>query len=211
MDTREILGLGPVIPVIVVEQVDQAVPLARALVAGGVRVLEITLRTPLALEAVRAIVAAVPEAVVGVGTVVSPGQVEQALQAGARFAVSPGLGPAVVRESQRCGLPLLPGVITPGEILQALEFGLSALKFFPAEPAGGVGMLRALHGPFPHVSFCPTGGITTTNAPEYLGLPNVACVGGTWLAPRVLMEAGDWTAITRLAQAASHLRHQAPH
>ncbi|SDL99338.1 2-dehydro-3-deoxyphosphogluconate aldolase / (4S)-4-hydroxy-2-oxoglutarate aldolase [Oryzisolibacter propanilivorax] len=197
---------APVIPVIVLYDVRHAVPLARALVAGGIRMLEITLRTPQALECMRAIAAEVPEAVVGAGTLRSAQDAEAVLRAGARFAVSPGFTPALARACRSAGLPLLPGVATSSEILAAQDEGLSALKFFPAMQAGGVALLKAWQGPFADVLFCPTGGVQPGNARELLALPNVACVGGSWLAPAPALEQGDWNAITALARQASGLR-----
>jgi 2-dehydro-3-deoxyphosphogluconate aldolase/(4S)-4-hydroxy-2-oxoglutarate aldolase len=200
LNISNVMRVGPVIPVIVIEHLAQAVPLARALVAGGVSVLEVTLRTPVALAAVRAIVDEVPEAIVGVGTLTRPEDMAQALEAGARFGVSPGLTPALVEAARDRGLPLLPGVMTPSEIIAARLAGFRELKLFPAQQAGGVGMLKALAGPFPDVVFCPTGGITAETAAEFLALPNVACVGGSWLTPRAALTAADWEAITALAK-----------
>jgi 2-dehydro-3-deoxyphosphogluconate aldolase / (4S)-4-hydroxy-2-oxoglutarate aldolase len=208
VNLAELLSVGPVIPVIVIEDADQAVPLARALVAGGVRVLEVTLRTPAALGAISAIARHVPDAVVGVGTVTEMGQFAAARDAGARFAVSPGLTPALQEAARRAGLPWLPGVMTPSDVIAARAAGLRQLKLFPAQQAGGIGMLKALYGPFPDVVFCPTGGITAATAPDFLALPNVACVGGSWLTPASAMAAGDWATITQLAAEASVLRRQ---
>lgn len=197
---------APVIPVIVLHDVRHAVPLARALVAGGIRMLEITLRTPQALECMRAIAAEVPQAVVGAGTLRSPQDAEAVLRAGARFAVSPGFTPGLARGCRSIGLPLLPGVATSGEIMAAQDEGLAALKFFPAMQAGGVALLKAWQGPFADVLFCPTGGVQPGNARELLALPNVACVGGSWLAPAQALEQGDWDTVTALARQASALR-----
>lgn len=205
MRVLDLMRDGPVIPVIVIETLEQAVPLARALVAGGVRVLEVTLRTPVALDAVRAISAEVPDALVGVGTVTTPAQLDAAREAGACFAVSPGLTPALAEAARRGALPLLPGVMTPSEVMRARDAGFTELKLFPAQQAGGAAMLRALHGPFPELKFCPTGGVTPANARDLLALPNVACVGGSWLTPPAALAAGDWAAITALAHAASRL------
>jgi 2-dehydro-3-deoxyphosphogluconate aldolase / (4S)-4-hydroxy-2-oxoglutarate aldolase len=206
MKLIELLCLGPVIPVIVIQDVERAVPLARALVAGGVRVLEVTLRTPAGLPAIRAIAREVPEAIVGVGTLTDADEFAAARDAGAQFAVSPGLTPALVDAARASGLPWLPGVMTPSDVIAARAAGLRQLKLFPAEQAGGLGMLKALHGPFPDVLFCPTGGVTPNTAPQFLALPNVPCVGGSWLTPPAAVAAGDWNAITALATHASSLR-----
>ena len=197
---------APVIPVIVLHQLQHAVPLARALVAGGIRMLEVTLRTPTALACIEAIARDVPEAVVGAGTVRSHADARNAAGAGARFLVSPGLTCAVAQASRDLLLPLLPGVATASEIMQAQEEGLQALKFFPALQAGGLAMLKAWQGPFGDVHFCPTGGIHAGNATEFLALSNVACVGGSWLVPQDALEQGDWARITALAQAAKTLQ-----
>lgn len=206
LNTLELTRHGPVIPVIVIHELAHAVPMARALVAGGVRVLEVTLRTPMALQAMKAIAAEVPEAVLGAGTLRSPADVEAVLEAGCRFGVSPGYTQTLGRACRQAGLPLLPGVATASEVMAAGDDGLSFLKFFPATAAGGVPMLKALAGPFPDVVFCPTGGLTPQNAPEFLALPNVKVCGGSWLTPAQLMQAGDWAGITALARAASRLR-----
>lgn len=205
LNISDVMRAGPVIPVMVIEHLAQAVPLARALVAGGVSVLEVTLRTPMALAAVRAIVDEVPEALVGVGTLTRPEDMSEALEAGARFGVSPGLSPALIEAARDSGLPLLPGVMTPSDVIAAKLAGFHELKLFPAQQAGGVGMLKALMGPFPDVVFCPTGGITAETAPEFLALPNVACVGGSWLTPQAALAAADWRAITALAKQACAL------
>lgn len=202
----DVMRDAPVIPVIVLHDVRHAVPMARALVAGGIRMLEVTLRTPQALESMRAIAAEVPDAVVGAGTVRSSADAAAAARAGARFAVSPGFTPAVGRACRDAGLPLLPGVATGSEIMTAQEEGFSALKFFPAVQAGGTAMLKAWQGPFGDVVFCPTGGIQSGNAAEFLALKNVACVGGSWLVPTDALEQGDWPRITRLAREASALQ-----
>lgn len=205
MNLKDVLRMGPVMPVIVIRTLDHAAPLARALFKGGIRVFEVTLRTDAALDAVTAMRDAVPEAIVGVGTVTRTADLEAAIKAGAMFAVSPGLTRELAEAAAGPGLPLLPGIMTPAELMVARDSGFDALKFFPAREAGGVGMLRAMSGPFPDVLFCPTGGITVDTAPSYLELPNVACVGGTWLAPADLMEQGDWDSITRLAEQAAAL------
>lgn len=206
MNVLEVMRVGPVIPVIVIEELAHAVPLARALLAGGVRVLEITLRSAVALDAIRAVAREVPEAIVGAGTLTRPQNFADAQAAGARFAVSPGLTPDLIRAAEETQLPLLPGVMTPSDTIAARLAGFGALKLFPARQAGGVGMLKALHGPFPDVVFCPTGGITADNALDFLALANVACVGGSWLAPQAALRAGDWSRITTLAREASALR-----
>ena len=206
MDPLELMRIGPVIPVIVIDGIEQAVPLARALVAGGVRVLEVTLRTPVALDAIRAIARQVPDAIVGVGTISRAEHFQQAIQAGARFGVSPGLTRELIDAAHASRLPLLPGVMTPSDVIRARNAGFFALKLFPAQQAGGIGMLKALSGPFPDVTFCPTGGVTPTSAPDFLALPNVGCVGGSWLTPPAMVKAGDWQGITALALDASKLR-----
>lgn len=206
MKLTDIMRASPVIPVIAIEEAQQAVPLAKALVAGGIRVLEVTLRTAHGLAAIRAIAEQVPEAIVGVGTLTQPGEFAAARDAGAVFGVSPGLTTALIDAARSSGLPLLPGVMTPSEVMAAREAGFAQLKLFPAVPAGGVGMLKALAGPLPDVLFCPTGGITPESAPQFLALENVACVGGSWLTPKEALRAGDWAAITALARQASVLR-----
>jgi 2-dehydro-3-deoxyphosphogluconate aldolase/(4S)-4-hydroxy-2-oxoglutarate aldolase len=197
---------APVIPVIVLQKIEHAVPMARALVAGGVRMLEVTLRTPVALQCIEAIARDVPEAVVGAGTVRSPADAQAASLAGARFAVSPGYTHAIGRACHDLRLPWLPGVATGSEIMQAQEGGYTALKFFPALQAGGLAMLKAWQGPFGDVQFCPTGGVSAANARDFLALSNVTCVGGSWLVPADLLAQGDWAGITALAQAAVLLR-----
>jgi 2-dehydro-3-deoxyphosphogluconate aldolase/(4S)-4-hydroxy-2-oxoglutarate aldolase len=201
----DVMRDAAVIPVIVLQEVAHAVPMARALVEGGIRMLEVTLRTPVALACIEAIARDVPEAVVGAGTVRSASDAQAAAMAGARFAVSPGYTHAVGKACHELGLALLPGVATGSEIMQAQEDGYAALKFFPALPAGGTAMLKAWHGPFNDVKFCPTGGITAANAREFLALPNVACVGGSWITPADAMAAGDWQRIRRLAAEAAAL------
>jgi 2-dehydro-3-deoxyphosphogluconate aldolase/(4S)-4-hydroxy-2-oxoglutarate aldolase len=196
------LASGPVIPVLVIDDVNTAVPLARALCSGGLRMLEVTLRTPAGLGAIERIAAEVPEAIVGVGTVLTRSDLERSAKAGARFAVTPGLTEALAEPGP---VPLLPGAATASEILRAIECGLSYLKFFPAVPSGGVGALKAFAGPFPEVQFCPTGGVDVTNAADFLALSNVICVGGSWIAPAAAVRAGDWARIESLARAASAL------
>ncbi|MCP5421144.1 MAG: bifunctional 4-hydroxy-2-oxoglutarate aldolase/2-dehydro-3-deoxy-phosphogluconate aldolase [Gammaproteobacteria bacterium] len=206
MNILEVMRAGPVIPVVVIDDLQQAAPLAESLVAGGVRVLEVTLRTPVAMAAIQAIARAVPEAIVGVGTLTRPEEFVKAVDAGARFGVSPGLSPELVQAARDSSLPLLPGVMTPSEVITARLAGFQQMKLFPAQQAGGIGLLKALAGPFPDVSFCPTGGITVVTAPDFLALSNVACVGGSWLTPQAAMAAGDWSVITKLAKEASGLR-----
>ncbi|QNM98451.1 bifunctional 4-hydroxy-2-oxoglutarate aldolase/2-dehydro-3-deoxy-phosphogluconate aldolase [Chitinimonas koreensis] len=203
---REIMRASPVMPVIVIDRVEDAVPLAQALVAGGIRVLEVTLRTAAALDSIRAIAAAVPEAIVGVGTVTRPAQFAEVKAAGAVFAVTPGLTEELAAAARAADMPLLPGVMTPSEVIAALGWGFDAMKLFPAEQAGGIGMLKALGGPLAEVLFCPTGGVSLESAPKFLALPNVGCVGGSWLVPKDRVAAGDWAAITTLAREAAALR-----
>jgi len=202
----QVMQDSPVIPVIVLTDVAQAVQMARALVAGGIRMLEVTLRTPQALACIEAIARDVPEAVVGAGTVRSAADVQASAMAGARFIVSPGYTAALGRACRDAGLPLLPGVATGSEIMMAQEDGLSELKFFPAMQAGGTAMLKAWSGPFFDVKFCPTGGVTLQNASEFLALPNVVCVGGSWLVPAAAMAQGDWATVTQLARDTQALR-----
>ena len=205
-NTLDLVAFGPVIPVIVLDRVEQAVPLARALVDGGVRVLEVTLRTPAALACIEAIARDVPEAVLGAGTLRSADDVRAAKNAGCVFGVSPGYTRAIGVACQEARLPLLPGVATPAEVMAANDDGLTFLKFFPATAAGGIPMLKALAGPFPDVVFCPTGGITAETAPQFLALPNVKVCGGSWLTPADAVKAGDWARITALAKATATLR-----
>ena len=202
----EVMQDAPVIPVIVLEDVAHAVPLARALVAGGIRMLEVTLRTPAALACIEAIAREVPEAVVGAGTLRSAADAQAAAMAGAQFAVSPGYTHVLGKACHELQLALLPGVATGSEILQAQEDGYTALKFFPAVPSGGASMLKAWQGPFGDVMFCPTGGISMANAAQFLALSNVACVGGSWLTPADALARGDWEAVTQLARQARELR-----
>ena len=206
MDPFELAAQGPVIPVIVLQAVEEAVPLARALVDGGVRVLEVTLRTPVALACMKAIVKEVPGAIVGAGTLRSAADVQAAVDAGCRFGVSPGYTAEVGETCKRLGLPLLPGVATASEVMAASAAGHRFLKFFPATAAGGIPMLKALHGPFPDIVFCPTGGISAETAPQFLALPNVKVCGGSWLTPQDAVDAKDWARITALAKEASALR-----
>jgi 2-dehydro-3-deoxyphosphogluconate aldolase/(4S)-4-hydroxy-2-oxoglutarate aldolase len=204
MNLLDIMRTARVIPVIAIDNPEHAVPLAKALVAGGIRVLEVTLRTAHGLDAIRAM-SAVEGAIVGVGTLTQPEEFAAARDAGAVFGVSPGLTPALIEAARKSGLALLPGVMTPSEVLAAREAGFRQLKLFPAVPAGGVGMLNAIAGPIPDVMFCPTGGISIATAPQFLACKNVACVGGSWLTPKDAIDAGDWARITELAKAASAL------
>ena len=201
----DVMQDAPVIPVIVLHDVAHAVPLARALVAGGIRMLEVTLRTPQALACIEAIARDVPDAVVGVGTVRSAADAQAAQMAGARFVVSPGYTHAIGQTCRDLGLPLLPGVATGSEIMAAQEDGYTQLKFFPALQAGGVPMLKAWQGPFGDVQFCPTGGVSPANAREFLALSNVVCVGGSWLTPADAVQSGDWERISHLAREARSL------
>lgn len=206
MDTLSLADHGPVIPVIVLERVEHAVPMAEALVAGGVRVLEVTLRSGVALACIEAIARAVPDAIVGAGTLRSAADARAARDAGSRFGVSPGYTREIGTACRDAGLPLLPGVATPSEVLEANADGLTFLKLFPASAIGGIALLKALAGPFPDVVFCPTGGITAQTARDYLALPNVRVCGGSWLTPADALVGGDWARITRLAREASALR-----
>lgn len=202
---RQICGLAPVIPVLVVDNVASAEPLAKALISGGLPVLEVTLRTPAALEVIHAM-ANVAGGIVGAGTVLTRSDAQAAKQAGARFAVSPGATPALLDACEEIDLPLLAGAATASEAMTLIERGYSAAKFFPAGPAGGPSYLKGLGSPLPQIAFCPTGGVTATNASEYLALRNVMCVGGSWVAPATLIAQNDWIGITTLAQEASALR-----
>lgn len=202
MTPMDILGAGPVIPVMVIEDADLAVPLARALLAGGVRVLEITLRSDAAVEAIRRISGEVEGALVGAGTVLSEQDLAAVTAAGAVFAISPGLTPTLLEVAAAGPIPLIPGISTVSELMTGMEKGYRHFKFFPAAAAGGTAMLRAIAGPFPDMVFCPTGGVSAANYRDYLALANVACVGGSWLAPKQLVRDRDWPAITRLAAAA---------
>lgn len=201
MKLEQIMRAGPVIPVLKIEDPEIAVPLATALVDGGLPVLEVTLRTDSALDAIAAM-SQVEGAIVGVGTVTSAEQFVLAKQAGSKFAVTPGLSPALIEAAPEAGMPVLPGVMTPSELIEASESGFNLLKLFPAEVAGGVAMLKSLAGPFADIGFCPTGGVSPDNMNNYLKLPNVLCVGGSWLAPTDLIERQDWQGIRALAQQA---------
>ncbi|MEU7115614.1 bifunctional 4-hydroxy-2-oxoglutarate aldolase/2-dehydro-3-deoxy-phosphogluconate aldolase [Streptomyces sp. NPDC046182] len=201
-----VLDLAPVVPVVVIEDAADAVPLARALVAGGLPAIEVTLRTPAALDAIRAIAAEVPDAVVGAGTVISAAAIADVVGAGARFLVSPGWTESLLDAMRSAGVPFLPGVSTTSEVVALLERGVREMKFFPAEAAGGVPYLKSLSGPLPQARFCPTGGISLGSAPSYLSLPNVGCVGGTWMLPADALAARDWARVESLAREAAELR-----
>ncbi|MGW9590250.1 bifunctional 4-hydroxy-2-oxoglutarate aldolase/2-dehydro-3-deoxy-phosphogluconate aldolase [Streptomyces chartreusis] len=203
-----VLDLAPVVPVVVIDDPSDAVPLARALVAGGLPAIEVTLRTPAALEAIGAVADAVPDAVVGAGTVITPEQVTLAVTAGARFLVSPGWTDLLLEAMRASGVPYLPGVSTTSEVVALLERGVREMKFFPAEAAGGTAYLKSLNGPLPQARFCPTGGIGPATAPDYLALPNVGCVGGSWMLPADAVAARDWERVEALAREAAGLRAQ---
>jgi 2-dehydro-3-deoxyphosphogluconate aldolase / (4S)-4-hydroxy-2-oxoglutarate aldolase len=206
VNIREIVGMAPVIPVLTLSDLAHAAPLARALVDGGLRVLEITLRTPVAIGCIDAIRKAVPDAIIGVGTLTRAVDFAAADRAGAQFGVTPGLTPELAAAARGARFPLLPGVMTPTDVIAARLLGFNVLKFFPAHQSGGAAMVCALGAPFPDVLFCPTGGITRASAPDYLALPNVVSVGGSWVAPRALIDAGDWPGIEALARDAAALK-----
>jgi 2-dehydro-3-deoxyphosphogluconate aldolase / (4S)-4-hydroxy-2-oxoglutarate aldolase len=203
---RDIMAMCAVIPVLTIQRLEHAVPLAEALVRGGLRVLEVTLRTSCALEAIRAMRAAVPDAIVGGGTLTRACDFSDCAAAGAQFGVTPGLTAELVAAAAKSAFPLLPGIMTPTELIAARAAGFGACKLFPAQQAGGIGMLKALGGPFPDHVFCPTGGVTRANAVEYLALPNVLCVGGSWITPAAAMATGDWATVESLAREAAALR-----
>lgn len=200
---QEVFAKGPVVPVLIVNKLEYAIPLAEALLEGGISVLEVTLRTPVALDVIKKIANEVPEAFVGAGTVTNKTQLQQVEAAGARFALSPGMTPDLLIAGNAGNIPLIPGVATTSELMQGIDLGYSHYKFFPAEAAGGVKAIKAISGPFPDVVFCPTGGISLSNYREYLSLPNVQCVGGSWLVTDALMAKGEWSKITVLAREAS--------
>ncbi|WP_277816737.1 bifunctional 4-hydroxy-2-oxoglutarate aldolase/2-dehydro-3-deoxy-phosphogluconate aldolase [Rheinheimera pleomorphica] len=193
---------GPVVPVIVIKDLADAVPMAKALLAGGIKVLEVTLRTPVALEAIRLLAQEVPDAIVGAGTVTTAAQLQQVVEAGAKFAISPGLTRELLQAGKDCSIPLIPGIASISELMEGTGLGYSHFKFFPAEAAGGVKTLKSIHGPFADIRFCPTGGINEKNFMEYLALPNVKCVGGSWIVPDDAVASKDWDRITQLCQAA---------
>lgn len=198
----DVLTASPIVPVIAIQQIKDAVPLAKALVSAGVKVLEVTLRTECALDAIRLLKASVPEAIVGAGTVTNAMQYTQAVEAGAEFIISPGLTENILKASKAYSVPFIPGIATPSELMLAAEYGLSVLKFFPAEINGGINALKAFAGPFAHVKFCPTGGVNEKNYRDYLALNNVLCVGGTWFVPKAAIEEGDFECIHQLAKQA---------
>jgi len=209
-DIRDYMKISPVIPVLTITRLEHAAPLAQALVRGGLRVLEVTLRTACGLDAISAMRAASRDAVVGAGTLTRAADFRDCAAAGAQFAVTPGLTSELVAASRESGFPLLPGIMTPSELIAARSAGFVACKLFPASQAGGVGMLKALGGPFPDHVFCPTGGVTRANAAEFLALPNVLCVGGSWIVPPAALEAADWDTIESLARDAATLRPARP-
>lgn len=202
VSAETVLKTGPVVPVIVVNDLKHAVPMAKALVAGGVRVLEVTLRTPVAMEALRAIIKEVPEAIVGAGTVLNTQQLHEVTEAGAQFVISPGITESLLKAATDGPIPLIPGISTVSELMTGMDYGLREFKFFPAEANGGVKALQAIAGPFPQVRFCPTGCITPANYRDYLALKSVLCIGGSWLVPADALEQGDWNRITELAREA---------
>jgi 2-dehydro-3-deoxyphosphogluconate aldolase / (4S)-4-hydroxy-2-oxoglutarate aldolase len=210
LHSADLLDIAPVIPVVVLDEVTHAVPLAQALLDGGIPIIEITLRTPLALDAIKAIACCVPEVIVGAGTVTSPGLVQSAIAAGAQFLVSPGTTDPLLAAMDDAGVPCLPGVATVSEVMRLLERGQRLMKFFPAEACGGRAFLRAIAGPCPGARFCPTGGITATTAPLYRELGNVGCVGGSWLTPRSAIDTQDWRRIEELALEATRALAQSP-
>lgn len=205
MSIENILRSAPVVPVVVIDNLDDAVPLAQALYNGGLRALEITLRTPVAAQAVRLMKQALPDAYVGTGTVINRETFEASIEAGADFMVSPGVNDELLALAANCDTPFLPGAATPSEVMKLAAHGFKFLKFFPAEAAGGTAMLKSIHGPLPQVKFCPTGGISLATAPNYLALPNVVCVGGTWMLDKTLIANKDWSAIETLARQAYEL------
>ena len=198
----DIFAAGPVVPVLVIKDLDKAVPLAKALIAGGIKVLEVTLRTPVALDVIKKIADEVPEAIIGAGTVTNAQRLKQVVEAGAKFAISPGLTEALLEAGKGYDIPLIPGISSISDLMTAKDAGYDHLKFFPAEASGGVKALKSIGGPFPDVTFCPTGGIGPANYNDYLALSNVRCVGGSWVAPDDAIESGDWDKITQLAKEA---------
>jgi 2-dehydro-3-deoxyphosphogluconate aldolase / (4S)-4-hydroxy-2-oxoglutarate aldolase len=209
LDIRSVLGGNVIIPVVTLDRLEDAVPMAEALVAGGIPAIEMTLRTEAGLAAIEQIAKKVKGAIVGAGTITTPAEVKAAKDAGAVFGVSPALFPEVIAAAGAAGLPYMPGIMTPSEAMQAAALGCNVLKLFPAEPAGGIKLLKALAGPFPDLLFCPTGGIGPAQAPDYLRLPNVIALGGSWLTPAEAMKAKDWVAIRKLAAEAAALTRSA--
>ncbi|QPG06861.1 bifunctional 4-hydroxy-2-oxoglutarate aldolase/2-dehydro-3-deoxy-phosphogluconate aldolase [Salinimonas marina] len=202
LSPAEVFAAGPVVPVLVINDVEQAVPLAKALMAGGIKVLEVTLRTPVALDVIRRIATEVPDALIGAGTVTNAQQLKDVVEAGAKFAISPGMTAELLQAGKECEIPLIPGISSTSDLMKAKDAGYTHMKFFPAEASGGVKAIKSISGPFPDVTFCPTGGISLTNYKDYLSLKNVACVGGSWVAPDDAINNGDWDQITKLAQEA---------
>ncbi|MBU3023058.1 bifunctional 4-hydroxy-2-oxoglutarate aldolase/2-dehydro-3-deoxy-phosphogluconate aldolase [Aestuariibacter sp. A3R04] len=198
----DVFAAGPVVPVLVIKDLEKAVPLAKALMAGGIKVLEVTLRTPVALEVIRKIADEVPDAIIGAGTVTNAQQLKQVIEAGAKFAISPGLTENLLQAGKESQIPLIPGISSISDLMTAKDAGYDHLKFFPAEASGGVKAIKSISGPFPDITFCPTGGIGPANYNDYLALNSVKCVGGSWVAPDDAIENGDWDAITALAKAA---------
>lgn len=206
LSADDVFKLSPVMPVVVIDDAAQAEPLARVLLASGIRTIEITLRTDAALDAIRAIASAAPEMIVGAGTVLNLADLDAAIEAGARYALSPGGTPKLMKAARNAKIPFIPGVATSSEIMRGLDLGYTHFKFFPAEQMGGVAALKAQHGPLPNAKFCPTGGISADRAPSYLALPNVLCVGGSWIAPADKIRAQDWAAIETAAKQAAAMR-----
>jgi len=202
VSAEEIFSQGPVVPVLVVKKIEYAIPLAEALLAGGVKVLEVTLRTKVAIDVIELISREVPDALVGAGTVTTKAQLKQVEDAGAKFALSPGMTPELLEAGKHSSIAFIPGIASCSELMLGIDFGYSHFKFFPAEAAGGINAVKSIGGPFPDVRFCPTGGINLDNYKNYLALPSVKCVGGSWLAPEQAMESGEWSQITSLAQQA---------
>ncbi|MBU2877181.1 MULTISPECIES: bifunctional 4-hydroxy-2-oxoglutarate aldolase/2-dehydro-3-deoxy-phosphogluconate aldolase [Aliiglaciecola] len=202
MSSQEIFSQGPVVPVLVIKNIEHAVPVAKALIKGGIKVLEVTLRTEIALDVIKKIATEVPEAIIGAGTVTNEAQLKQVEEAGAIFAISPGMTTSLLEAGKRCSISLIPGIASISELMTGLDIGYTHFKFFPAEASGGIKALKSIGGPFPDITFCPTGGIGPNNYLDYLALPNVQCAGGSWLVPDDAVEAGDWDRITELAKAA---------
>ncbi|MDO6567642.1 bifunctional 4-hydroxy-2-oxoglutarate aldolase/2-dehydro-3-deoxy-phosphogluconate aldolase [Alteromonas sp. 1_MG-2023] len=198
----DIFAAGPVVPVLVINDVEKAVPLAKALMAGGIKVLEVTLRTPAAIDVIKRIADEVPDSLIGAGTVTNAQQLKAVIEAGAKFAISPGMTADLLKAGMEAEIPLIPGISSTSELMKGKDAGYTHMKFFPAEASGGVKAIKAISGPFPEFTFCPTGGISTGNYNDYLALKNVVCVGGSWLAPDDAIESGDWDRITQLAKEA---------